>query len=159
MSLLTQNRGRPLYPSYADAGGWALAARFAGALALVAVGVVHLQQYVELYSTVPTIGTLFLLNFAGAVLLAVTLLCPVERWADKRGEALVALAAVGGVALAAIAFVFLAVSEHSSIFGFHEPGYDPTAIAVARIAEFATVVLLAAYLIARFALNTSTRRW
>jgi uncharacterized membrane protein len=141
------------------AGAWALGARFAGALALAAVGVVHLQQYVELYSTVPTSGTLFLLNFTGAVLLALVLLCPVERWAGGRGEALTAIAAVGGIALAGIAFVFLAVSEHSSIFGFHEPGYDPTAIAVARIAEVAAVVLLAAYLIARFALNTSTRRW
>jgi hypothetical protein len=141
------------------AGAWALGARFAGALALVAVGVVHLQQYVELYSTVPTIGTLFLLNFAGAILLALVLLSPVERGAGGRGGTLAALAAVGGVALAGIGFVFLAVSEHSSIFGFHEPDYDPTAIAVARIAEVAAVVLLAAYLGARFLLNTSTRPW
>ena len=48
---------------------WALAARYAGALALLAVGLVHLQQYLKLYSEIPTIGPLFLLNFAGATAL------------------------------------------------------------------------------------------
>jgi hypothetical protein len=140
-------------------GSWWLAARFAGALALLAVGVVHLQQYLKLYSDIPTIGTLFLLNFAGAAALSAVLLAPVERWAGTRGSALAALAALGGVALAATAFVFLAVSEHTTLFGFHEPGYDPTAIAVSRVAEGAAVVLLGAYLIARFRHKTSTGRW
>jgi hypothetical protein len=43
-----------------------LAARVLGALSLLAVGAVHLQQYFELYSSIPTIGTLFLLNVVGA---------------------------------------------------------------------------------------------
>ena len=43
-----------------------LTARVAGALSLLAVGAVHLQQYDYLYSAIPTIGTLFLLNFVGA---------------------------------------------------------------------------------------------
>jgi hypothetical protein len=140
-------------------GVWALAARFAGALALATVGVVHLEEYANLYSTIPTIGILFLLNFAGATVLALALLCPVERWAGRRGGAVVALAALGGVALAATSFVSLAISERTSLFGFHEPGYDPTGIAVSRVAEVAAVVLLAAYLIARFAAKTPTRRW
>ena len=40
---------------------WAL--RVLGALSLLAVGAVHLQQYDALYSAIPTIGTLFVLNF------------------------------------------------------------------------------------------------
>jgi hypothetical protein len=136
-----------------------LAARFAGALALMAVGAVHLQQYVDLYSSIPTIGTLFLLNFAGATVLALVLLSRVVGWASRWGGALVTLAALGGVALAATSFVFLAVSEHTALFGFHEPGYDPMAIAVSRVAEVAAVVLLAGYLLARFVARTPTRRW
>src|SRR5262245_44828699 len=38
-----------------------LAARVLGALALLAVGIIHLQQYVETYSEIPTIGPLFVL--------------------------------------------------------------------------------------------------
>jgi hypothetical protein len=138
---------------------WAPAARFAGALALLAVGIVHLQQYLKLYSEIPTIGPLFLLNFAGATALTIILLAPVERWAVRRGRTVSALAALAGVGLAATSFVFLAVSEHTTLFGFHEPGYDPTAIAVSRAAEGAAVVLLSTYLIARLRLKTSTGRW
>ena len=39
--------------------------RVPGALALV-VGAVHLQQFFVLYSEIPTIGTLFVLNFSGS---------------------------------------------------------------------------------------------
>ena len=56
--------------------GWH-ATRFLGALSLLAVGAVHLQQYDYLYSTIPTIGTLFLLNFAGATVIGLGLLAPV----------------------------------------------------------------------------------
>ncbi|HXI95169.1 MAG TPA: hypothetical protein VNG04_03510, partial [Candidatus Acidoferrum sp.] len=39
----------------------ALAARLLGALALLTVGAVHLHEYDYLYSSIPTIGPLFLL--------------------------------------------------------------------------------------------------
>jgi hypothetical protein len=140
--------------------GWAwLAPRFLGALALLAVGAVHLQQYVKLYSPVPTIGTLFVLNFAGATILGIALLAPVERWGRRWGAVLVSLAAAGGVALAAGSFVMLAISESRPLFGFREPGYDPAAIAASRGAEVATVLLLGAYLAARLVIRTATRRW
>jgi hypothetical protein len=126
---------------------WPLALRALGALATLAVGAVHLQQYVKLYSTVPTIGTLFVLNFAGATVLGLALLSPIERLAP-----LLAAAAIG---LAATSFVFLLISEHTPLFGFQEPGYDPAGIAAARISEIATVVLLGAYLVAR---TTQNRR-
>src|SRR5204862_1392609 len=63
----------------------ALAARFLGALSLLAVGAVHLQQYDYLYSAIPTIGTLFLLNFAGAMALGLGLLAPIERLLGRLG--------------------------------------------------------------------------
>ena len=133
--------------------GWrsvSLAARVLGAVSLLAVGAVHLQQYFELYSEIPTIGTLFVLNFIGATALGLGLLVPVERVLGRRlGGAAVALLALGGMALAATAFVFLFISERTPLFGFMEPGYDPEAILASRIAEIATVVLLGSFLVAR----------
>ena len=41
----------------ADGLPW-LVARVLGALSLLAVGIIHLQQYFDLYSEIPTIGTL-----------------------------------------------------------------------------------------------------
>lgn len=134
------------------------ATRLLGALALLSVGAVHLQQYTKLYSVVPTIGPLFLVNFIVATVLGVALLVPVERWAGRWGGALVALAAVGGVGLAAGSFVALIVAEHRPLFGFREPGYDPPAIAASQGAEVATVVLLGLYLGAHLAGRTTVRR-
>jgi hypothetical protein len=124
---------------------WPLAPRVLGALATLAVGAVHLQQYSKLYSEVPTIGTLFVLNFVGATLIGLALLAPVERIA---GAAAVTLLALAGIGLAATSFVFLLISEHTPLFGFQEPGYDPVAIAAARASEIVAVVALGAYLIA-----------
>src|SRR3954454_17487460 len=96
-----------------------LAVRALGALAVLAVGVIHLQQYFELYSAIPTIGTLFVLNFAGATAIGLGLLAPLEHLLGRRfGAAAVGLLALAGIALAATAFVFLAVSEHTPLFGF-----------------------------------------
>jgi hypothetical protein len=127
-----------------------IALRAVGALSLLAVGAIHLQQYVELYSSIPTIGTLFVLNFLGASVLGLALLAPVERLLGRRGGPALALLALGGIALAGTAFVFLLISERTPLFGFMEPGYDPAAILAARVAEVATVVSLAGFLVARF---------
>jgi len=136
-----------------------LAARFLGALSLLAVGAVHLQQYNYLYSTIPTIGTLFVLNFAGATLIGLALLSPVERLLGRAGELLLALLALGGVGLAASAFAFLLISERTPLFGFMEPGYDPTAIMAARVAEVVTVVALGAFVAARFGWKKAAGAW
>jgi hypothetical protein len=138
---------------------WWLTARALGALATLAVGAVHLQQYFKLYSEVPTIGTLFVLNFAGATVIGLALLAPLERLAGRLGEAAVALLALGGIGLAATAFVSLYVAERTPLFGFMEPGYDPTGIAASRVAEVATVVLLSAFLVARFVARIPMPRW
>jgi len=124
-------------------------ARVSGALALLAVGAVHLRQYLGLYSAIPTIGTLFVLNFSGATVIGLALLAPIERWTVRWGRLIVAVAGLSGIALAAGSFVLLLVSEHTSLFGFMEPGYDPSAIMAARVSEIAAVVLLSLTLVAR----------
>jgi hypothetical protein len=136
-----------------------LVVRALGAAATLLVGAVHLQQYVALYSSVPTIGPLFVLNFAGATVIGVGLLAPVERLARRFGGAAVALLAAGGILLAATSFVFLAVAERTTLFGFMEPGYDPTAISAARVSEIAAVVLLGAFVLARHLARVPVPRW
>lgn len=123
--------------------------RILGAFSLLAVGAIHLQQYFALYSAIPTIGVLFVLNFAGATAIALGLLAPVERLLGRWGGVTQTLLALAGVALAAIAFVFLLISERTPLFGFMEPGYDPTAILAARAAEGATVLLLGGFVAAQ----------
>jgi hypothetical protein len=126
-----------------------LVTRVLGALSLLAVGIVHLQQYFELYSGIPTIGTLFVLNFVGAAIVSVGLLAPLERL-GAWGRTAHVLLALAGIAQAVTAFVFLFISERTPLFGFKDPGYDPSAIAASRVAEVATVVFLGAFLAGRF---------
>jgi hypothetical protein len=133
-------------------------ARVLGALSLLTVGAIHLQQYFELYSRVPTIGTLFVLNFAGATVVGLGLLAPLQRLPGRRGDALLALLTIAGIGQAATAFVFLAISERTPLFGFQEPGYDPAAIMASRVAEVATVVLLGTFLAVRFRRRARSRR-
>jgi hypothetical protein len=128
---------------------WAF--RVLGALSLLAVGAVHLQQYFILYSSIPTIGMLFVLNFVGATLIGLGLLARVERLFGRLSRAIPAGLAAGGIGLAATAFVFLLISERTPLFGFMEPGYDPAAILASRVAEAATVLFLGGFLAARFA--------
>jgi hypothetical protein len=115
--------------------------RVLGALAVLVVGAVHLEQYFAVhFNVVPVIGPLFALNFAGAVLIAVGLLLPLGR-----SHVLLALAGIG---LAASSFVFLMISEHQRLFGFEEYGYR-TAIVISLAAEAAAVALLGGYLAVR----------
>lgn len=138
--------------------GW-LVARGLGALAILAVGAIHLDQYYGPYSAIPTIGTLFVVNFVAATLIGLALLSPLERAAGRWGGAVVALVTAGGIALAGGSFVLLLISERTPLFGFQEPGYDPSAIALSRETEIAAVVLLSASLVARFATKAPKLRW
>jgi hypothetical protein len=111
---------------------------------VLVVGAVHLQQYfADSINIVPVIGTLFLLNFAGATVIGLGLLVP-----GARMRLLHLLLALGGIGLAATSFVFLFVSEHQPLFGFQEHGYR-AGIVVALAAEAVAVVTLAAYLALR----------
>lgn len=115
--------------------------RMLGALAVLVVGAVHLEQYVAAdFHAVPVIGPLFVLNFAGACMIALGLLVPLAR--------LHVLLALAGIGLAATSFVFLLVSEHQPLFGFREHGYR-AAIVISLVAEAAAVFLLAGYLAVR----------
>lgn len=131
-------------------GRLALAARLLGAVSLWLVGLIHLHEYRGLYSSIPTIGTLFLLSFIGATGVAVGLVLPLERLLGRLGRWAVALLALLGIGQAASQFVFLAISERRPLFGFQEPGYDPTAMTQARVTEVATVLLLVAFLALRW---------
>jgi hypothetical protein len=127
----------------------ALGARYLGALALLGVGVEHLVEYVDdSYSAIPTIGTLFALNFASAALLACVLAAPVQRLPGLAGRLALPLACAGGIGVAAGSLAALLVSEGGGLFGFTETGYRP-AIVISIALEVATVVLLGAHLTAR----------
>jgi hypothetical protein len=126
-----------------------LPARVLGAFSLLAVGAVHIHQYEDLYSAIPTIGTLFIVNFVGATVVGVALLVPIERLSRRWGPILVAGLALGGIALAAVSYVFLLIAERRPLFGFMEPGYNPDAIRASQVSEIATVALLGVYLAAR----------
>lgn len=122
--------------------------RYLGAVAVLATGVTHIEQYaVDNYSTVPTIGTLFLLNFIGAVVIAVGLVLPLAHIAGRYAKAVRALIAVGGIALGVLSLAGLFVSETAGLFGFVEHGYR-MAIVVAIVAEAAAVVFLVTFLLA-----------
>jgi hypothetical protein len=126
----------------------ARAALYLGALAVLATGVDHIQQYyVNDYSTVPTIGTLFFLNFVSAVVVAVGLIAPFGRVAGRYADAIRAAFAVGGIGLAVSSLAGLFISESSGLFGFVEHGYR-TAIMLAIVAEVVATVFLVVFLAA-----------
>ena len=126
----------------------AWSALYLGALAVVATGVVHIQQYsAQNYSSVPTIGTLFLLNFISAVVIGLGLIAPYGRIAGRYADAIRAAWAVAGIGLAVLSLVALFVSESSTLFNFHENGYR-TAIVLAIVAEAAATVFLLIFLAA-----------
>jgi hypothetical protein len=117
-----------------------------GAVAVLATGADHLYEYgANQFSTVPTIGTLFLLNFIAATLVGAGLLLPLGRIARRFADPLRALLALSGIAIAATSLIGLWISESSSLFGFTDYGFRPT-IVVAIVAESLAIVALSAYL-------------
>jgi hypothetical protein len=111
--------------------------RVLGAAALLAVGLDHLDELTSAhYSQVPTIGTLFALNFAAATLVAVGLAARIAP----------AVLAATGMAIAGGSLTALLVSESGGLFGFREYGYRG-AIVLAIALDGAALVLLAAHLL------------
>ena len=119
------------------------AARLLGALSILGVGAVHLQQYTDNgYSTVPTIGTLFLLNAIGAAVVGFGLLAPWKRvLGRRRGNAAVGILALAGVAIAVGSLVALFISETGTLFGFSEGGYRSVIVIAIAVEAVATVLL------------------
>jgi hypothetical protein len=119
----------------------------AGALGVLATGADHLEEYtINQFSTVPTIGTLFLLNFIAATIVGVGLLLPLRRIAGRFADLVRALLAMSGIGIAATSLIGLWISEQSSLFGFSDHGYRP-AIVVAIVVEVIAVIALTAHLV------------
>ena len=95
----------------------------------------------------------------GATGIGLGLLAPLEWISARHGSTLLILLALAGIALAVVAFAFLLISRHTPLFGFKEPGYDPTGIDAVRVAEVATVIFLGTFLLGRLALKAPARRW
>ena len=132
------SRGR----RYAIAG-----TRLLSALALLALGAIHIEQYtVADYRVIPTIGTLFLLNFIGGTVLGLYMLVPARvntgyrRWFADR------VVALSGLAIAVTSLIALFISEQTPLFGFMEHGYR-LEIVVAIVSEAVAAVALAAFLV------------
>jgi hypothetical protein len=120
--------------------------RYLGAVALLGVGVDHLDQYyLDSYSAIPTIGTLFALNFISATAVTLGLAAPLGRIAGRWAAAATALLAIGGIGIAAGSLAGLLVSENGGLFGFMERGYRG-AIVLSIALEVATMVLLGLFL-------------
>lgn len=116
--------------------------RLLAAISLLAVGGVHIQQYIVAdYRVIPTIGPSFLLSFIGATLLGLYFLIPADRQAGRVRLIIDAVAASAGWFLAAGALVALLVSEHTPLFGFMEHGYR-FAIVFAIVSEAVAIVAL-----------------
>ena len=130
--------------------GWRLVSSFGlralGALALLAVGALHLQQLVvAAFWVIPVIGPLFALNVAGSLVVGLALLAPVERLAGRWGPSLLGLLAGVGVVIGAGGLAFLLVSEVTPIFGFRESNFRPEVI-TALVTDAATIGLLGGFL-------------
>ena len=122
-------------------------ASWAGALGVLATGADHLEEYTaNHFSSVPTIGTLFLLNFIGSVVIAAGLLVPLPRIAPRSVRLVRMTSAAAGISLAGLSLLGLWISETSSLFGFTDNGTRP-AIVAAIAAEAFTVISLCAYLV------------
>lgn len=119
-----------------------IAVRVLGALVILFVGADHYWQYaVNDYSVVPTIGTLFLLNFISATGVGLLLLTPLERVSQRFGAIALKLVAFSGFGIAAASLAALLYSEQAPLFGFMESNYRP-AIIIALATEFSAAVLL-----------------
>ena len=117
-----------------------------GALAVLATGADHLDEYAANgFNTVPTIGTLFLLNFIAATVVGLGLLLPWGHITKRFAAPIRGLLAISGIGIAALSGIALWISETSSLFGFTDHGFRPT-IVVAIVAEAVAVVALGTYL-------------
>ena len=122
-------------------------ARYLGAVSIVLVGVVHAQQYYyAFFSSVPTIGTLFLLSFIGSAVVGVVLLAPVRRLGRRMGDLILVLAALGAISIAFGSLVSLLISEYTPLFGFMESGYR-LAVVLAILFDSLTTVFLGLFVL------------
>ena len=99
-----------------------LVGRVAGAGLLVWMGWIHLHLWSAGYKHLPSIGNLFLLNFIGAVVLAVGVLVAPRRY--------LALVAGAGALMVAGTLVSLIISINVGLLGFKDSFAAPSPIRV-----------------------------
>jgi len=122
-------------------------ARAVAAIALLVTGGVHLEQYtVAHFSDIPTIGSLFLLNFIAATSLGLVLLIPIRGSARRGRMRFESMAALAGIGVAAGAMAALLISEQTPLFGFMEHGYR-LEIVIAIAAEAVAILSLGVFLV------------
>jgi hypothetical protein len=135
-----------------------LALRVLGAILLLFVGADHFYEYsVDDYSVLPTIGTLFLLNFISASVIGLLLFAPVKRIFHHLGTPVLELATLSGFGIAATSLAALLISEQTPLFGFMESNYRP-AILVALASETAATLCLALLLVLMRRARSANRR-
>jgi hypothetical protein len=133
------------------------AARYLGALSVLAVGIDHIVEYYsDYYRAVPTIGTLFLLDFIGSLLVGLALLAPIRAVAGRHTDRILTLLAAGGIALGAGTLGGLLISENGGLFGFMEVGYR-SAIVLSMVLDIAAAAFLAAFVALRASRRSATR--
>lgn len=121
-------------------------ARYLGAISILIVGAIHAQQYYDAYfRVVPTIGTLFLLSFIGAIVAGVVLFTPVRRLGDRFGGFVLVVAALGAIGIALGTLVSLLISEYTPLFGFMESGYR-FAVVLTLVFDGLTTLFLGVFL-------------
>jgi hypothetical protein len=127
-----------------------LALRVLGAVLIVFVGVDHYYEYsVDDYSVLPTIGTLFLLNFISATGVGLILLVPLDRVLGRFGRVALRLAALSGFGIAVTSLAALLTSEQTKLFGFMESNYRPEIIVAIASEAGAALILLLVFLASR----------
>jgi hypothetical protein len=135
-----------------------IAVRVLGALLLIFVGADHYYEYsVDDYSVLPTIGTLFLLNFISATAVGLILLAPLDRILHRIGRVTLQFASLSGFGIAATSLIALLVSEQTKLFGFMESNYR-AAIIVAIASEGSAAVVLLLVFIASWGSKGTARR-
>jgi uncharacterized protein YacL len=123
------------------------AGRFLGAVSVLVVGAIHLQQYYgDYFRVVPTIGTLFLLSFIGATIVGAVLVAPMRRLRGRLGELALVLAALGAIGIALGTLVSLLISEYMPLFGFMESGYR-LSIVLTLVFDVLTTVFLGVFVL------------
>jgi hypothetical protein len=131
-----------------------LALRALAAILILFVGADHYYEYsVDQYSVLPTIGTLFLLNFISATAVGFVLLAPLNRIFHRFGRLVLECAAISGFGIAATSLAALLVSEQTKLFGFMESNYR-LAIVVAIASEAGAAVLM----LSLFVVSVGARR-
>jgi hypothetical protein len=117
--------------------------RVCAALLVLFVGADHLYEYShDDYSVLPTIGTLFLVNFISATLVGALLLAPVKRVFGRFGSRVLEVATLSGFGIAVTSLAALLYSEQAPVFGFMESNYRP-AVIVALASEAAATGFMA----------------